>query len=920
MEKEYVGTRWYKCDFHLHTMQSKCYKNRTDTVEEWVNEVKNKGLDCIAITDHNDYRKIAEVKEKCEKQGIVAFPGVEITCNSGKTHLLVIFDTSKDEDRVRDFLTIAGIDSENVGNSVGSGKSVLEVCKLAKEKEGIVIASHIDEFNSISCLGDSHLKKLLASEYLDAVQVVNEEIWNQYSNKSDLDNITEKIREKYNKNDISKNDVDIWRKTYNKAIEAGIPLLNFSDNPYEKAKSEHGLWGIGKEYTWIKMDENPNLESLRQALLSEDMRIRRSYKCKKNPSFEPDVWIKSMRVESTLINPNNVLNINFNPQLNTVIGGRGSGKSSIIRLLMGALTIGNKTDISSIVKEQEQFYQRKDKKGFGILTKNTKIDIMLYRNDEEYCVQISNISSKESQNIKIFKITDNREEEVDGDVINFLKIQVYTQKQIFEIAKEPEALLKIIDEGIETLNQDKNELKDLYNKKIVVLSEIRNLEQKISDESAIMFELEDLENQINKYKQSGINDIINKKQELTNDKECINKYLNDLSENIEKVENAADSVKKNIEIGKIKTETIRLILEDADKKIKMLIDELNEKIKGIKEIERSIKRELESGVVYKEIVDNQEKFENVCDELENQQMDITKLDSLLELCDTKKKNLSNIEKCKIELGNKKSEYDELSSEYREKSLKIRDKRRKYIDSILSDDDNVKIEIIPEKNGEKFVNEIIGLLQKENNTFVIKDVERIMEEVVEKKKIDYFRDLIKDIRNGNASNEFSNYFKTSIESADASIIDKMLAYELEDKIEVKYRPEGGRTFLPLSSASAGQKTAAILTFVLAYGTRPLLLDQPEDDLDNRLVYSLVVKRLKKAKEKRQIIVVTHNANIPVNGDAEYIISMKSDSRYVQIKSEGTLEKKEIREEICDVMEGTEYAFEMRAKKYHLKVKK
>ena len=75
-------------------------------------------------------------------------------------------------------------------------------------------------------------------------------------------------------------------------------------------------------------------------------------------------------------------------------------------------------------------------------------------------------------------------------------------------------------------------------------------------------------------------------------------------------------------------------------------------------------------------------------------------------------------------------------------------------------------------------------------------------------------------------------------------------------------------------------------------------------------------MKLCKEQRQIIVVTHNANIPVNGDAEYIISMDSQSLNVDVRNAGTIDNTSIRKEICDVMEGTEYAFEMRAKKYHL----
>ena len=137
---------------------------------------------------------------------------------------------------------------------------------------------------------------------------------------------------------------------------------------------------------------------------------------------------------------------------------------------------------------------------------------------------------------------------------------------------------------------------------------------------------------------------------------------------------------------------------------------------------------------------------------------------------------------------------------------------------------------------------------------------------------------------------------------------------EDEIEVQYKPNPTCGFKSLSTASAGQKTTAILTFILSYGNTPIILDQPEDDLDNRLVYDLIVHKLKQAKENRQIIIVTHNANIPVNGDSEYIISMDSESRFLKVFSEGSVDKKEIKKEICDVMEGSEKAFEMRSNRY------
>ena len=109
---EYVGLRWYKCDFHLHTMSSKCYKAQTDTPEMWVKEVKEKGLQCVAITDHNDYQGIDKIKPLCEKEGIIVFPGVELSCDSSKVHLLVLFDVICTSDNVREFLNRVILDEK----------------------------------------------------------------------------------------------------------------------------------------------------------------------------------------------------------------------------------------------------------------------------------------------------------------------------------------------------------------------------------------------------------------------------------------------------------------------------------------------------------------------------------------------------------------------------------------------------------------------------------------------------------------------------------------------------------------------------------------------------------------------------------------------------------------------------------------
>jgi hypothetical protein len=75
----------------------------------------------------------------------------------------------------------------------------------------------------------------------------------------------------------------------------------------------------------------------------------------------------------------------------------------------------------------------------------------------------------------------------------------------------------------------------------------------------------------------------------------------------------------------------------------------------------------------------------------------------------------------------------------------------------------------------------------------------------------------------------------------------------------------------------------------------------------------VDKIKEIKQKRQVIVVTHNANIPVNGDAEYVISMSSDTHNLKIQAEGTIERTDVKQEICEVMEGGIDAFRTRARR-------
>ena len=140
------------------------------------------------------------------------------------------------------------------------------------------------------------------------------------------------------------------------------------------------------------------------------------------------------------------------------------------------------------------------------------------------------------------------------------------------------------------------------------------------------------------------------------------------------------------------------------------------------------------------------------------------------------------------------------------------------------------------------------------------------------------------------------------------IDDLQIWTPPDAIQLEIKMDG--RFSNIAQGSAGQKTTALLSLILRSNNGPLIIDQPEDDLDTKLISEMLVSELRRQKLKNQVIVVTHNPNIPVNGAAEQIIAMNFTNGQVLCKVEGALQNQAIRNEICDVMEGGRDALKKR----------
>jgi hypothetical protein len=159
-----------------------------------------------------------------------------------------------------------------------------------------------------------------------------------------------------------------------------------------------------------------------------------------------------------------------------------------------------------------------------------------------------------------------------------------------------------------------------------------------------------------------------------------------------------------------------------------------------------------------------------------------------------------------------------------------------------------------------------------------------------------------------SRKILDAFREKIDPLELEIV------EIEDRIciELNVASDAEPNFKDASDLSRGQKCTALLPILLARRDTPLVIDQPEDNLDNHFIFETVVDNIRRLKHRRQMIFVTHNANIPVLAEADLIVVLDSDGHTGFIKRAGSLD--ECRDEIIDLLEGGKQAFELRRRRY------
>lgn len=972
MNYAYPGAKWWKMDFHTHTPASFDYKIPDQSPEDWLKMHMAAGLDAVVVTDHNTTAFIPKLQKAYEEMDrnspefrtLHIFPGVELSMSDG-LHLLAVFDPKKDLDDVSAVIGKCGYKGKRGETNYGLCEvSHSEAVKIIKDCGGLSIAAHIDE--PCGLLWMDSLIKPRGREYRDLRN--NEGLTHQQA----LQRFVEKGT--IGKNVLTES-LSIGQPLI-QILEAGlnaVEVRNWSNLPEAvqdhpqlallarvNGSDSHHPKNIGRNgFSMVHMTE-PNLEGLRTAFTDgspkrtkDSLPITGSWSVRPVELANNSDWnqwpknaiekisiekIKSMGRAAPLVMP-------LHPKLNVIIGGRGSGKSTVINALRLATQRGaelpgstnNQPDPATPAWDFWQWARKPEARGKpGVISEGTVVKV-LYRAPSqsfelEWKDSMLNREGWASQPpiVRAGKLGTHPTE--DGGAYSFPRfpLSIYSQKQVLELARRPRGLMNKIDEEkrVSDLYSKLNHERAAYS---ATRSKIRELQIRLVDEARDSARLKDITNELSMVESEVFKEY---QSRLTQSRALLPDLNSDFSLKLlaDSLDAQADQIHlPSLEDGLILPTDIHgneaaEIYREAQSSLANIAKSIRIQAQGVRDALMLLDEKVKNSDWAKAFQESKEKFEALTGE-EMPDFDPSRIEELTDARTLLLQRMTQYEKTRSEIAIFLRRAEEQLSAINATRLEVTRVRTEFITNHNRQDTLLKLTIIPMGSdisrveeslrealgidSQAFASAIAATENRKGSSLMdifsrvtaphakVENVRaRIIELIDSPTNMPGFVSLQENLRRQLASNP-----------ARREVIETWFP---EDELKVEYRTAESGEWKSISEASIGQKTAAILSFLLSFGKEPLVLDQPEDDLDTRMIMQLIVEKVRCMKSERQIIIVTHNPNIVVHGDADLVHAMSDDGKQIRRddKSSGGLQQDFTRQFICDVMEGGAIAFKRR----------
>lgn len=714
----------------------------------------------IVVSDHNTIdgnKKLEQAINEClsyrtPKFNIEVIHGIEISC-ADKIHVVVIYDKKNitAERKMKEWL-----EANMISQQIGSFRPSLDVIEYFRSSE--LFLPYIAHINTADIFKDSFLTKA----YKQKLFLLNDICI-------------------FGVNDITKQEMII------KEINAIVPdreCVCFLDN------DAHSIDELSQNITYIK-GERVDYHGIKKALIDYDVSF--SFLS----SIIPNVYIQSIIIpdnDRAFLHSfpgkgsnNHYFILNFSPEMNCIIGGRGAGKSTIINII--SLLLGGNVSHRGAIE---------------FICRHPIIYVFIVANGIEYVAVFSHPNP----------------DYPDETYIDFL------EKQMHQI-------------HYKIGNYSTNRIVEFLQDKYIDIYQITN------DNNSSWLKL-------------------NKSEKI------------DLLPSVFNNSYSINAILGLIETGNISSFITTLLYKDPQIK-RIMNQKISDRGKALKPY-----------------------FHYIKTKLQEKQNKITELLNKYELSHSKTVRISLIR------THSSQNYADILF-----SMNIFGKKQKYKGFEITNEDlyNYIYQIIDDF-GIMYV--LDAIINNNANAFLSHA------ELQNNRKGLQDKDINIDTQTNILNNLFSDlvYSRNEIISCLETYFQDSFSFALEFNISSNNANETAPAiYKPIENLSMGQKVVAILSFILSYGQyindcTPLVIDQPEDNLDNQYIYSNLVNDLRSIRNQRQVIIATHNATLVTNCKAEKISVMQSDNQYAWVEAFGYSSNNRIAKKILQYLEGGKKSFKHR----------
>lgn len=931
------GGHFYRADFQVHTPRDTQWDGARPQSEEereawadsFVAAARTKELNAVAISDHHDFALFPYVKRAAqrepsengdarpERERLVVFPALELSLTV-PCQAIMILDAEFPVDRLDDVLK--ALHFEPVDPSLSSLPQTQNL-----DDSG--------DLNQLHAKLDKHL--WLKGKYIILPNVtpsgyrtlMRDQFQGKYKDMIPVGGYIDGPITKFD----SKNNVGTKRILDGLVPAWGSKRLALFQTSDSRSAD---FAALGENTTWIKWAE-PTAEAIRQACLAQESRVTQDA-----PSL-PNIWISRIVVsQSKFIGR---VDVSINPQYTALIGGRGTGKSTILDYLRWALCDQPASSTEDDEVADPRVRQRR------LIEATLKpfeghVEVHCMINGIAHVVRRSAVDGGVH-----LKVGDSEFEKVRESAIqSLLPIQAYSQKQLSSVAIRIDELLRFvtspIQRDLDEIDRKQQEVAGRLRENYGTLQRHRNLTSEVERSDLRIRSLAEQAQAL----RDGLSGLSEDDRKVLNSKSAHDRARSAAGAWVQRIDAAHTELVELL--ANIDSSHVNLVKPDEtpaeiDAEIAELFDAstsaLTEIRAAIAEAAGKVQVSLtETGTVAASAVSLAAKL----DAYEKTYAAVKTRSSAHEVKLAELARLEDQQTTVADLAQKQRKEREAlgnpAEKHRDLRRELAEARRERTSALLAQceglsdasDGMIRASLSPSRGFDAAQAKLKALVTGSNVR--TNKIEGLFEELAKESDpattwelaLDEIESLVLLEADADVKSEQTpTLSRLGLAVADQKKIVPRLSpdgwldlslTDLADFPEFEYRAKED-DYIPFGSASAGQQASALLSTLLSQGGTPLIIDQPEDDLDSDTVQQIVTK-IWPSKSERQLIFSSHNANLVVNGDADLVLVCAyvntGDQSAGHIKEQGAIDITAVRDEITLVMEGGEKAFRLRKEKY------